>query len=313
MILLTAMMFHPCAVMGAATGTPGIVVSTWTIEALTAALDRGLTHAFLPPSFIRRLHQAGPEVMARFASLKTVTYGAAPMPTSLLRDALDAWPNTRFRHVYGMTETVAVLTVLDDAAHRDADHPEYLLSAGQPIPGVEMRTVDPVTLEDVAPGGTGELWFRTEQTSPGFFHDSRASDELVTGDGWVRSGDIGRVDDDGFVFVVDRLKDLILCNADLVFPSEVERVLAEHPSVLESAVIGVPDEATGEAVKAFVMARPGSVIDPAELITFTRAKLAPYKTPTSVDVVTTFPRNELGKILKRTLREPYWAASERPI
>ena len=313
MILLTAMMFHPCAVLGAATGTPAIVVPTWSIELLTAALDAGLTHAFFTPPIIRRLHQAGPQVMSRFAALKAVTYGAAPMPTPLLRDALDAWPNTRFRQAYGMTETVAVLTALDDAAHRDADHPERLLSAGRPTPGVELRTVDPVTHRDVEPGDTGELWFRTEQTTPGFFNDPLATGELIIGDRWVRSGDIGRVDDDGFVFIVDRIKDLILHNADLVYPSEVERVLAEHPSVLESAVIGVPDEESGEAVKAVVVARPGSVVDATELMAFTGGKLALHKTPSSVDVVSTLPRNELGKILKRTLRDPYWAASERRI
>jgi len=313
MILLTAMMFHPCAVLGAATGTPGIVVATWSIELLTAALDAGLTHAFLTPSFIGRLHRAGPQVMSRFAGLKTVTYGGAPMPTPLLRAAIDAWPSTQLRQVYGMTETVAVLTVLDDSAHRDADHPERLLSAGRPIPGVEVRTVDPVTRRDVAPGGAGELWFRTEQTTPGFLHDSRATAELVVGDRWVRSGDIGSVDAGGFVFVVDRIKDLILHNEDTVYPSEVERVLAEHPNVLESAVIGVPDKVSGESVKAVVVPRPGSSVDTTELIAFTRVRLALHKTPQSVDIVTTLPRNSLGKVLKRTLRDPYWAASQRRI
>ena len=158
-----------------------------------------------------------------------------------------------------MTEFGGVVTILDDDAHRDADHPERLVSAGRPIPGVEVRVVDPATLEDVEPGTAGELWFRTEQSTPGYHGQPEATAELITDDGWVRTGDIGRVDDGGFVFVEDRVKDMIISGGENIYSPEVERVLAEHPSVLELAVIGVPDDKWGESVKAVVAFHPGPV------------------------------------------------------
>ena len=136
-------------------------------QQLALAMMAGVTHAFLVPAVVAALIQAGPEAMALFSRLKVFAYGAAPMPLPILRAAMDAWPNTNFMQVYGMTEFGGVVTILDDAAHRDADHPERLVSAGQPIPGVEVRVVDPATLQDAEPGTAGELWFRTEQATPG--------------------------------------------------------------------------------------------------------------------------------------------------
>jgi acyl-CoA synthetase (AMP-forming)/AMP-acid ligase II len=215
--------------------------------------------------------------------------------------------------VYGMTEFGGVVTILDDDAHRDTDHPERLVSAGQPIPGVEVRVVDPATLEDVEPGVTGELWFRTEQSTPGYHGQPEATRELITDDGWVRTGDVGRLDDEGFVFVEDRVKDMIISGGENIYSPEVERVLAEHPSVLELAVIGVPDDRWGESVKAVVAFHPEKSVEPDELIAFARERLAHYKAPKSIDVVEALPRNPSGKILKRDLRKQYWSDSERQV
>ena len=220
----------------------------------------GATHAFLVPAVVAALLQAGPEAMALFSRLKVFAYGAAPMPLPILRAAMEAWPTTTFMQVYGMTEFGGVVTILDDAAHRDADHPERLVSAGRPIPGVEVRVVDPAMLEDMEPGTAGELWFRTEQSTPGYHQKPEATQELITEDGWVRTGDIGRVDDGGFVFVEDRVKDMIISGGENIYSPEVERVLAEHPSVLELAVIGVPDEKWGESVKAVVAFHPDQAV-----------------------------------------------------
>jgi acyl-CoA synthetase (AMP-forming)/AMP-acid ligase II len=314
-------MFHvggsSYALFGAATGTAGYVIPEVNPQLLAKAMVEGVTHAFLVPAVVAALIQAGPEAMALFSGLKVFAYGAAPMPLPILRAALDAWPDTNFMQVYGMTEFGGVVTILDDAAHRDAEHPERLVSAGQPIPGVEVRVVDPATLQDVEPGTAGELWFRTEQATPGYHGKPEATKELITDDGWVRTGDVGRVDgpadDGGFVFVEDRVKDMIISGGENIYSPEVERVLAEHPSVLELAIIGVPDEKWGESVKAVVAFHPDKAVPPEQLIEFARERLAHYKAPKSVDVVEALPRNPSGKILKRDLRKQYWPDAERQV
>ena len=317
MMLIAMPMFHvggsSYALFGTATGTRGYVIPEVNPQLLAQAMMAGVTHAFLVPAVVAALIQAGPEAMALFSRLKVFAYGAAPMPLPILRAAMEAWPDTNFMQVYGMTEFGGVVTILDDAAHRDAEHPERLVSAGRPIPGVEIRVVDPATLEDVEPGTAGELWFRTEQATPGYHEQPEATRELITDDGWVRTGDVGRVDDGGFVFVEDRVKDMIISGGENIYSPEVERVLAEHPSVLELAIIGVPDEKWGESVKAVVAFHPDKAVPPEELIEFARERLAHYKAPKSVDFVEALPRNPSGKILKRDLRKQYWSDEERQV
>ena len=314
-IMLIAMpMFHvggsSYALFGPATGTHGYVIREVDPQLLAGAMMAGVTHAFLVPAVVAGLLQAGPEAMGLFSRLKVFSYGAAPMPLPVLRGALEHWPTTRFMQVYGMTEMAGVVTILDDAAHRDESHPERLVSAGRPIPGVDARVVDPTPLTDVAAGASGELWWRTEQATPGYLGRPEASRELLIDDGeggtWLRSGDIGRMDEDGFVFIEDRVKDMIITGGENVYSPEVERVLAEHPAILEIAVIGVPDERWGESVKAVVAFRPGESATADELVAYTRERLAGYKVPRSIDVVEALPRNPSGKILKRDLRKPYW-------
>lgn len=315
-MLIAMPMFHvggsSYALFGPATGTHGFIIREVDAQLLAGAMMSGVTHAFLVPAVVAGLLQAGPQAMALFSRLKVFSYGAAPMPLPVLRGALEHWPDTQFMQVYGMTEMGGVVTILDDAAHRDADHPERLVSAGRPIPGVELRVVDATTLTDVEPGTSGELWWRTEQNTPGYLGRPDATAVLLV-DGWLRSGDIGRVDDEGYVFVEDRVKDMIITGGENVYSPEVERVLAEHPAVLETAVIGVPDERWGESVKAVVALRPEHAIDPQELIDYARERLAHYKAPRTVDVVEALPRNPSGKILKRDLRKGYWPEDGRQV
>ncbi|MFY0409610.1 long-chain-fatty-acid--CoA ligase [Solicola sp. PLA-1-18] len=281
-------------------------------QSLAGAIMAGATHAFLVPAVAAGILAAGPEATALFGRLKYFCYGAAPMPLPLLRAALAAWPDTRFVQVYGLTEVCGVITHLLPEAHLDADHPERLVSAGTPLPGAEVRVVDPVTLEDAAPEESGELWFRSEQVMAGFLGRPDETREVLTDDGWFRTGDIGRVVD-GFVYVEDRLKDMIVTGGENVYSPEVERVLAEHPAVAELAVIGVPDDRWGETVKAVVALKPGTSATSEELIAFARERLARYKCPSSVDVVEALPRNPTGKIMKRDLRKPYWADRDRSV
>ncbi|HLR85695.1 MAG TPA: AMP-binding protein, partial [Nocardioidaceae bacterium] len=282
-------------------------------QALAAAIMAGATHAFLVPAVAAGILAAGPDAIALFSKLRLFTYGASPMPPTVLRAAQAAWPDTKFLQVYGMTEMAGVITHLLPAAHDDAEHPERVLSAGTVLPGAELRVVDPVSLRDVPPGHSGELWFRSEQCMAGFQNLPEATAEVITADGWLRSGDMGRVDDGGYVFVEDRLKDMIITGGENVYSPEVERVLGEHPAIAETAVIGVPDDVWGETVKAVVTLKPGESAAPAAIIEFCRERLAHYKCPTSVEVVDELPRNPTGKILKRELRKPYWAGAERQV
>ena len=208
------------------------------------------------------------------------------MPMPLLRAAIKAWPDTEFIQVYGLTEVCGVITHLMPPEHRDPDHPERLVSAGRPIPEMELRIVDPATLEDVPVGEHGEIWLRTPQRFQGYLGKPEETAAVITEDGWFRTGDMGKVDADGFVYVEDRLKDMIITGGENVYSPEVERVLAEHPSVMEVAVIGVPDDRWGETVKAVVVPRPGHRIDEADL---TFSPMLVGTGSTRPDQVATFP------------------------
>jgi len=301
------------AQIGIEAGASTILLREPTPAAIFDAIGRGATRAFFVPAVIYGVLAGGEQAITMFSGLKTIVYGASPMPLPMLRRALDAWPNADFVQVYGMTELTGAVTLLDAQAHRDADHPSRLVSAGLPMPGVEVRVVDPVKLADVPAGSTGELWIRTEQMMHGYLNRPEATAETITADGWLRTGDIGRLDADGFVYVLDRLKDMIITGGENVYGPEVESVLNACPGVLEGVVIGVPDERWGEAVKAIVVPAADGTVTAAEIIGFCRDRLAHYQCPTTVDFVDVLPRNAAGKILKRDLRAPFWSARDRTI
>ena len=213
--------------------------------------------------------------------------------------------DTDFIQVYGLTEVSGVVTqLMPDDRTAVAEHPERLVSAGRPIPGVELKIVDPATLEDLPAGEHGEIWVRTPQLIKGYLGKPEETAEVITEDGWFRTGDMGKVDADGFVFVEDRLKDMIISGGENIYPPEVERVLAEHPAVMEVAVIGVPDDTLGRAGEG--RRRRSSRTPTAteeELIAFCRDHLAHVQVPEVGRHHRALPRNPTGKILKRDLRE----------
>jgi acyl-CoA synthetase (AMP-forming)/AMP-acid ligase II len=294
-------------------GAHSILLREPTPAALFGAIVQGATHTFVVPTVIHGVLAAGAQAIAAFGGLKSITYGAAPMPLPMLRRALDAWPEVEFVQVYGMTELSGVVTLLTNEAHRDDAHPERLASGGLPLPGVEIRVADPATLDDVKLGKTGEIWCRSAQAMRGYLNRPEATAGTETADGWIRTGDMGRVDDAGFVYVLDRLKDMIITGGENVYGPEVESVLSACPGVSEGVIIGVPDERWGEAVKAVVVPAPGADLSAADVIAFCRARLAHYQCPTSVDFVEELPHSATGKVLKRALREPYWAGRDRAI
>ena len=292
-------------------GVPSVMTRDPDGASLAGAIMQGANRTFLVPAVLAQVLQSGEDAIKLFGRLKTYCYGASPMPLPLLRAAIEAWPDTDFIQVYGLTEVCGVITHLMPDAHRDEEHPERLLSAGQCIPGTEVKVVDPESLEEVPTGEHGELWFRTGQLMKGYLNKPEATAEVVTEDGWFRTGDMGKVDADGFVYVEDRLKDMIISGGENIYSPEIERVLAEHPAVMEVAIIGVPDERWGEAVKAVVALKPDTEASEDELIAWCRERLAHFKCPKSVDVLEALPRNPTGKILKRDLRQPYWADRDR--
>lgn len=290
-------------------GVPSVMTRDVDGMTLAGAILKGANRTFLVPAVLAKVLESGEDAVKLFGALKTYSYGASPMPLPLLRAALKAWPNTDFIQAYGLTELCGVISHLLPEAHRAQDHPERLSSAGTLVPNAEVRVVDPYTLKDVPTGEQGELWFRSPQLMKGYHNKPEATAEAITEDGWFRTGDIGRVDEDGYIFVEDRLKDMIISGGENIYSIEVERVLAEHPAVMEVAVIGVPDEKWGEVVKA-VVALEGEVTEQ-ELIAFTRERLAAYKCPKTIDIADALPRNPTGKILKKDLRKPYWDGRER--
>jgi acyl-CoA synthetase (AMP-forming)/AMP-acid ligase II len=290
-------------------GVPSVMTREVDGMSLAGAILKGANRTFLVPAVLAKVLESGEDAVKLFGALKTFAYGASPMPLPLLRQALKAWPNTDFMQAYGLTELCGVISHLLPEAHREQDHEERLSSAGTLVPNAEVRVVDPDTLKDVPEGEQGELWFRSPQLMKGYHNKPEATAEAITEDGWFRTGDIGHIDDGGYIFVEDRLKDMIISGGENIYSIEVERVLAEHPAVVDVAVIGVPDEKWGEVVKAVVQLE-GEASEQ-DLIAFCREHLATYKCPKSVDIKDELPRNPTGKILKKDLRKPYWEGRDR--
>jgi acyl-CoA synthetase (AMP-forming)/AMP-acid ligase II len=206
-----------------------------------------------------------------------------------------------------------VVTVLGAEDHENPAVAHRLVSAGKAIAGVEIEVRDPATGAPAAVGQPGEIWVRSEQVMGGYWGKPEATEAAITADGWYRSGDGGHIDADGYVYVTDRIKDMIISGGENIYPAEIERVLAEHPAIADVSVIGVPDERWGEVPKAVVVLKPGAMLDPHDLVGWARERLAAYKVPKTADIVAELPRNPTGKVLKRELRKPYWEGRERQV
>ncbi|MCY7342130.1 MAG: long-chain-fatty-acid--CoA ligase [Pseudonocardia sp.] len=274
--------------------------------------SEAVTHTFLVPALMAAMTQVPGAADRDCSSLRALSYGASPMPLPVMRACLSLFPGV-MHQVYGMTEVCGVVTSLGPEDHSDPAVAHRLVSAGTPIHGVEIEIRDPATGAPVPTGEPGEIWMRTEQLMGGYWGRPDATAAAVTDDGWLRSGDGGHQDAEGYLYVTDRIKDMIISGGENIYPAEIERVLAEHPSVGDVAVIGVPDERWGEVGKAVVVPAPGSTVDADALLAYCREHLAAFKCPKSVDVLEELPRNPTGKILKKDLRTPYWEGHERQV
>jgi long-chain acyl-CoA synthetase len=260
-----------------------------------------VTNAVLVPTMLRML-TAVPGAAARdFSALRSIAYGASPITTPVLKASLRTFGCALYG-LYGLTESTGSVIVLEPEDH---DREDLLRSAGRPYPWVDLRVVDPDSGGVVPVGRVGEVWLRGPNVTAGYFNRPAETAAALTPDGWLRTGDGGYVDDEGYLFLTDRIKDMIVTGGENVYPVEVEEALAQHPWVADVAVIGVPDAHWGEAVKALIVLRAGARVAPGELIAFARERLAGYKLPRTVDFVADLPRTPSGKVLKRELRERY--------
>jgi len=267
-----------------------------------------INHAFFVPAVIMMLMSAPEMANADLSSLKTISYGASPIAEDLLRKAQERF-GCDFLQFYGMTETLGAGTFLPPEAHDPAKG--KLRSCGVAWPGVEVRCVD-AQGADVPEGEVGEIVIRAPIVMKGYWNKPDATKEAVR-DGWMHTGDAAYRDKDGYFFIYDRVKDMIVTGGENVYPAEVENAVFGHPDVADVAVIGVPDEKWGEAVKAVVVLKPGASADEASIVAWAKERVANYKVPKSVDFVEAIPRNASGKILRRELRKPYWEGRERMV
>ena len=286
------------------------------VEALRLIERHRVTETFVVPAVLMFLLST-PELSGTdVSSLRTVFYGASPISEDVLVRSMDAL-GCDFAQVYGLTETTGAITSLMPADH-DPNGPRssLLRSAGRPFEHVQLKIVDTGSGDELPTGEVGEVWARSDQNMLGYWNKPEETSSVLSGDGWFRTGDAGWLDADGYLFLHDRIKDMIVSGGENVYPAEVENALLSHPRVADAAVIGVPDDKWGETVKAIVVKTPGSPDDEAlaaDIIAATRSRLAHYKCPTSVDFVEALPRNPSGKVLKRELRQPYWQEGGRNI
>lgn len=287
-------------------GVPVVLVPRFDpVTFVSAVRERGVTSASLAATMLHTLLDhldAHPEGLAGLASLRLVAYGAAPMPTPLLRRA-HAVLGVDFTQGYGMTELSGNAVFLDVAAHRRglAGDGAGLRAAGCPGPGVEVRVVDDAGAP-VGPGLPGEILVRAAQVMDRYWDEPEATAATIDAGGWLHTGDIGRLDTDGTLTVVDRKKDVIVTGGENVSSLEVEQVVHTVPGVAEVAVVGVPDVRWGENVCAVVVPSPGARVDPDVLVATVRSELAGFKVPRHVVVTDGLPRNATGKVVKADLR-----------
>ncbi|HWW58009.1 MAG TPA: fatty acid--CoA ligase [Sphingopyxis sp.] len=309
----------PCAhiggtglgIMALAAGLPGVVLAEFNPDGVFDAVEQhGVTRFFMVPAALQMLlmHPRCAEV--DYSRLKYILYGAAPIPLELLRQCIKVF-GAQFIQAYGMTETTGTISMLPPEDH-DPEGNKRMRSAGKPLPGVEIRVVDAAG-EPLPTGEVGEVVTRSSNNMLGYWNLPDATAKTMTDDGWIRTGDAGYLDEDGYLYIHDRMKDMIITGGENVYPAEVESAIFGHPAVQEVAVIGIPDERWGETVKAVVVAKPGTSVEEADIIAWARERIAPFKCPRSIDVIAALPRNGSGKILRKDLRAPYWEGYERMV
>jgi long-chain acyl-CoA synthetase len=315
--LVAMPLFH---IGGSGYATVGLFVGCHTIlmrevdpmAMLQLIPEKAITNVFAVPAVLQFMLMVPGVDQMDFSTLETVLYGASPISVEVLSRSIETF-GARFIQAYGLTETTgAIVALMPDDHDPHGPNAHRLRAAGRPMTGVELRIVTPDGA-DAALGEVGEIWARTGQNMKGYWRKPEETAATITSDGWLKTGDAGYLDGDGYLYIHDRVKDMIISGGENVYPAEIENALMSHPAVADVAAIGVPSERWGETVKAIVVKAEGTDPTPEEIIAFSREQLAHFKCPTSVDFVAELPRNPSGKILRRELRAPFWEGKDRGI
>jgi acyl-CoA synthetase (AMP-forming)/AMP-acid ligase II len=272
-----------------------------------------ITHAFLVPVLLHFMQQVPAAATGEFSSLKLIVYGASPISEPVLAGAVRLM-GCGFAQAYGLTETTGAIVTLPPEDHDlQGPHRHRLRAAGKPHPGVELKIVAPDGDGELPVGEPGEIWTRSRQNMVGYWRNDEGTAASLTGDGWLKTGDVGYFDADGYLYIHDRVKDMIISGGENIYPAEVENILMKHPGVADVAVIGIPSDVWGESPFAVVVAAAGATVVPDELLGFARQHLARYKVPVGVELRAVLPRTPTGKLLKRELRAPFWQGKDRGV
>jgi acyl-CoA synthetase (AMP-forming)/AMP-acid ligase II len=298
-------------IVGLVNGAKGIVAREFDPFKVLDFIEQGrISKMFMVPAALQIVVRQPRAREVDYSRLKYILYGASPIPLDLLRECMEVF-GCGFCQQYGMTETTGTIVYLPPEDHDPAGNAR-MRAAGLPMPGVEIKIIDDAG-NTLPTGEVGEVAIRSVANMAGYWKLPEATAATMGADGWLRSGDAGYLDADGYLFIHDRVKDMIISGAENIYPAEVESAVYGHPDVAEVAVIGVPDAQWGEAVKAIVVAKPGTNPTPADIIAFARTRIAAFKAPKTVDFIDILPRNPSGKILRRELREPFWAGHTRRV
>jgi acyl-CoA synthetase (AMP-forming)/AMP-acid ligase II len=297
-------------VLGLYHGAKGVIAREFDpTKVLDFFENSGITKLFMVPAAMQFVVRQPRARAVDFSKLKYMLYGASPIPAALLKECIEVF-KCGFVQMYGMTETTGTIVALPPEDH--VEGLDRMRSAGKALPGVELAILD-ADGNKLPPGEVGEIATRSGSNMAGYWNLPEATAKTLDKDNWLRTGDAGYMDSDGYLYIHDRIKDMIISGGENIYPAEVESAICDHPDVAEVAVVGVPDEQWGEAVKAIVVMKSGKKATPADIIGFTRARIAGFKTPKSVDFIEALPRNASGKILRRHLRDPYWAGKDRQV
>ena len=311
--ILTVPMYHIAgiqAVMAAIYGGRTLIIQRQfePVEWMSLVQSEQANRAMMVPTMLKILMDHPDFEDYDLSSLEVITYGAAPMPLEIIKKAIEKFPETHFINAFGQTETAATITMLPPEDHILQGSEEEiqkklkrLTSIGKPLQDVEVRIVDDHGIT-VSQGNIGEIVAKGPRLMKGYWKQEEATAEALKG-GWLYTGDLGYMDEDGYIFLSGRAKDFIKRGGEMVSPEEVEQVLHSHPSIDEAAIIGVPDVQWGEQVRAIIVPKEGEIIDEEDIVNYCRDRLASFKKPESVIVVRELPRNPLGKVLKTVLRE----------
>ena len=311
-VLIVMPLFHVAGTnisfSGLAAGGRVVILPEFSAAAVLKLIEaEKVAHVFLVPAMINMILQAPELEGADLSSMKTVAYGASPISEAVLATATERF-GCGFIQFYGMTESTGAGTSLKPGDHVG----ELLRSCGQAWPRMAVKIIREDD-SDADAGEIGQIAIQGGMIMAGYWNRPEATAETITADGWLKTGDAGFADARGYIFVHDRVKDMIVSGGENIYPAEVENAILGCPGVADAAVIGVPDERWGEAVKAIIVAAAGADPQAADVIAYARQRIAGFKAPKSIDFIDVLPRNASGKVLRRELRKPYWEGRDRNV